>query len=576
MAGDQVEALGSGPATSEETYPSTYGQGVLRSVTTTPHRSLERVLDHLGDTLLERLAGDTVHARAIGGVTIHDPADDLATTRRSIVLGVGVHDHDDICQLLRDLGQSDAAALVVRTPLTVTGEMRRTAERAGVALLGLTAGAAWTQLAAMLRTLLTEDDASASVDLIGGIASGDLFSLANAIAALLDAPITIEDCHSNVLAFSGRQDEADAQRIETILGRKVPDRYVQEQESRGEFDQIHRADGPVFLPSLALENDEHAMARVAIAVRAGQEILGSIWVAVPEPLDPERNAALADAAKLVALHLLRVRAGSDVERRLRADLLSTALEGGPSAAEAAGRLGIIGRPVMVFALALEVPDPEGAQSDVAAHATQLQRAADAFGVHLTALQQGAAVAVLGDRAYGTVPVTVDAADPAARARRMAQAFLDRIGRQVPALIGIGPLAGDVAALPTARQGADRALRVLRHEAGSRRVATSEDVLIDSLLLDLADLAAARREGTMPEIARLLDYDLEHQAQLVDTLRAWLDCFGDLPAAAARMYVHPNTYRYRIRRVSEVSGLDLKDPRQRFAAMVQLRLLDPQA
>ena len=105
---------------------------------------------------------------------------------------------------------------------------------------------------------------------------------------------------------------------------------------------------------------------------------------------------------------------------------------------------------------------------------------------------------------------------------------------------------------------------------------SEDVLIDSLLLDLADLAAARREGTMPEIARLLDYDLEHQAQLVDTLRAWLDCFGDLPAAAARMYVHPNTYRYRIRRVSEVSGLDLKDPRQRFAAMVQLRLLDPQA
>lgn len=541
-------------------------------MTTTPHRSLERVLDHLGNALLERLAGSTGHTHAIGGVTIYDAADDPAMTRRSIVLGVGVHEHDDICRLLRELGTHDAAALVVRTPLTVTGEMRRTSERTGVALLGLTVGAAWTQVAAMLRTLLAEDDTGPTTDLIGGIVSGDLFSLANAIAALLDAPITIEDCHSNVLAFSGRQDEADAQRIETVLGRRVPDRYLQEQESRGEFDQVYRADGPVFLPSLALEEGEDAIARVAIAVRAGQEVLGSIWVAVAEPLDRERCDALADAAKLVALHLLRVRAGSDVERRLRADLVSTALEGGPSAAEAAGRLGIIGRSVLVFALALGKPDGDDAAADSAADATTLQRVADAFGVHLTALQQGSAVAVLGDRAYGTVPVAEDG-DPAARGRRMAQAFLDRIGRNVPAVIGIGPLAPDAAALATAREGADRALRVLRHGAGTRRVATSEEVLIDSLLLDLADLASARREGVMPQVARLLAYDAEHQAQLVETLRAWLDTFGDLPAAAAQMYVHPNTYRYRIRRAAEVSGLDLKDAQQRFAVMVQLRLLD---
>jgi hypothetical protein len=41
----------------------------------------------------------------------------------------------------------------------------------------------------------------------------------------------------------------------------------------------------------------------------------------------ERTAALQDAAKLVALHLLRVRAGADVQRRLRTDLVGTALEG---------------------------------------------------------------------------------------------------------------------------------------------------------------------------------------------------------------------------------------------------------
>ena len=42
----------------------------------------------------------------------------------------------------------------------------------------------------------------------------------------------------------------------------------------------------------------------------------------------------------------------------------------------------------------------------------------------------------------------------------------------------------------------------------------------------------------------------------------------------RLFVHPNTLRYRLRRLEEVSGLDLADPEQRFAAMLQLRMLAP--
>ncbi|WP_327011743.1 helix-turn-helix domain-containing protein [Dactylosporangium sp. NBC_01737] len=55
------------------------------------------------------------------------------------------------------------------------------------------------------------------------------------------------------------------------------------------------------------------------------------------------------------------------------------------------------------------------------------------------------------------------------------------------------------------------------------------------------------------------------------MRAWLDAFGDTVAAAAAMYVHPNTFRYRLRRVTEVGPLDLHDPDARFAAMLELRL-----
>ncbi len=541
---------------------------------TTTNRSLARILNHLGTTLLEQLEGSVRDHQSLGGVVIYDSADDLAIAERSIVLGVGIHDHDGIVRLLRGLGPRNAAALVVRAPIIVSETMRRAVQRSGVALLGLAEGASWTQLAAMLRTLLAEDDVGgAAAEFIGGMPSGDLFSLANAIAALIDAPITIEDKGSNVLAFSGRQEEADPSRIETILGRRVPERYIRAQETRGEFQQLQRSDAPVYLPGWALDDDEHSVARVAVAIRAGEEILGSMWAAVQQPLNDERTQAFADSAKLVALHMLRFRAGSDVERRLRADLVSTALEGGPSALEASGRLGLVGRPVAVLALGLDWTEDVGAAGTAPTQAASLQRAADAFALHLSALQPGSAVAVLGDRAYATVPLLGHPADQAKQAHRMAQGFLDRTGQNLSAVIGIGPLAMDAGSLPRARHGADQALRVLRYEAGKRRVVTAEDAYIDSLLLDLSDLVAARGNAISPPIAQLLAYDHKHQAQLVQTLRCWLNAFGDVSIAVKEAFVHPSTFRYRMRRVAAVSGLDLTDSHQRFAAMLQLRLLE---
>lgn len=72
------------------------------------------------------------------------------------------------------------------------------------------------------------------------------------------------------------------------------------------------------------------------------------------------------------------------------------------------------------------------------------------------------------------------------------------------------------------------------------------------------------------LARLAAYDALHDAHLIDTLAAWLDSFGDVGTAAASCFVHPNTFRYRLRRVAEVGAIDLGDPDARFAAMLDLR------
>ncbi len=544
-------------------------------MTNRPRASLGRVLDDLGATLLELLHGDPELPAEIGGVVIHDPVDEPSMPRHALVLGVGLRDPLEIADLLRELGTHQAAGLVVRVPVIPHEAITSAVADSGVALLGLTRGASWDQLGVLLRSLLAHGDVGvAGPETLGGMASGDLFALANAAAALLDAPVTIEDRSSRVLAFSGRQDEADTARVETILGRQVPQRYSRLLAEHGIFRELYRTDLPVYVPPLPTTENDFTIPRVAVAVRAGDEILGSIWAAVHHPpLSEERSQALRDAAKLVALHMLRIRAGADVERRLRADLVSTALEGGAGAREALDRLGLADQPVVVLALAV----PDLAAEAVLGNAgliTERQRLADAFAMHLGAINPRAAAALVGDVAYGLIPVRRDRTDGEATAVRIGTDFLDRIGDRVAAQIGVGPVVQEPARLADARASADRALRVLRSGRGSQRVARLADVHVESLVLELRDLVAARGDQPTGPVARLFAYDEQHNASLVETLRAWLDAFGDVIAAANALYVHPNTFRYRLRRLAEVGSLDLDDPEARFAAMLQLRVVAP--
>lgn len=544
-------------------------------MTLRPRASLGRVLDDLGATLLDLVAGDVDGTPEIGGVAIHDPMDDTVLPAGALVLGVGVEEPQQILELLGELGEQGAAGLVLRGPVQATDEVLRAVKTTGITLLALSRGAPWAHLAAMLRSLLAEGDiAIAGSESLGGLPSGDLFAVANAISSLLDAPVTIEDRRSRVLAFSGRQDEADPSRIETILGRQVPERYAKALTERGVFRELHRSDRPVFVEPIPVKGDTFTRPRVAIAVRAGDEVLGSIWAAVPGPLSEERTEALCDAAKLVALHLLGVRAGADVQRRLRVDLLSTALEGGVRAREALDQLGLGGRELMVLGVAITGSDVGDVADDDAVVAHERERLSDAFAMHLSAVHPRSAAALIGGVTYGLVPVYRSGDGAEVRATRIAQEFLDRVGDRRSAVVGIGPTAGDVASLALSRSTVDRVIRVLRDRRGGQRLAKMADIQIEALMLEMRDIMAARGDRLEGALERLMTYDAQHHTNFEETLQAWLEAFGDVVVAANGLYVHPNTFRYRLRRAMEVAEMDLTDPDVRFGALLQLRLLRP--
>lgn len=541
------------------------------SMTTRPRASLGRVVEDLGNTLLEVVCGAADGDAEIETVVIHDVLDDGMPMRGAMVLGVGLSDPAEIAELLAVLAAQQATALVLRAPVRAEEQVLAASEAAGIPVLALTRGASWAQLAAMLRSLIAEGDVGEQgAQTLGGMPSGDLFALANAIATLLNAPVTIEDRNSRVVAFSGRQDEADPARVETVLGRQVPERFTRQLEERGVFRDLYRSEDPIDIDPVDADGVP-SIPRVALAVRAGDEILGSIWAAVREPLTADRVRALKDSAGLVALHMLRRRAGADVERRLRADLLATVLEGGSGAADAASRLRLDGHRCVVLALAAADRTRDESSADARAIAER-QHIADAFAMHLGAVYLRSAVAPIGDVVYAVVGIRADHGDADLRASRVASDFLGRLGSTREVRVGVGTVAEDVQGIPASRVNADRALRVLQHSPHREQVALFTTVQVDALLVELGDLARARGDQPTGPVRLLIDHDREKGTQLVETLRAWLDAFGDVSIAAARIYTHPNTFRYRLRRLAEISGLDLADPESRFSAMMQLRLL----
>lgn len=77
-------------------------------------------------------------------------------------------------------------------------------------------------------------------------------------------------------------------------------------------------------------------------------------------------------------------------------------------------------------------------------------------------------------------------------------------------------------------------------------------------------------GTLQPV---LDHDRRSDSALLDTLRAYLGSGSSLKATAARLGVHPHTVDYRLGRVRELTGLDLRLAEDRLTLELAVRVLD---
>jgi DNA-binding PucR family transcriptional regulator len=123
----------------------------------------------------------------------------------------------------------------------------------------------------------------------------------------------------------------------------------------------------------------------------------------------------------------------------------------------------------------------------------------------------------------------------------------------PGPVVVGPRSAD---LPGAHASARDALAGLR--AAPARPDAPRPVAADDLLPErvLAGDSVAHREL----VARYVDPVAGAGGELLTTLAAFLECGNALETAARALFVHPNTVRYRLRRVTQLTGLHPMDPR----------------
>ncbi|MFJ9179647.1 PucR family transcriptional regulator [Streptomyces sp. NPDC102360] len=565
--------------------------------------TLAQVVDVVGRDVVQVVRAPCGTDVAVGGVGVFDAGESLQERGR-VLIAVGVDTSDPAAaEVLRAADRAGAAALVVRRGAEgVAPLLGEVADGVSTALLARAPWVDWGELIGLLRAALAAGGARVPEPGVD-VGLGDLPALASALAALVGGAITVEDPESNVLAYSPTADTADPLRRLTILGRRVPKWRVAELAESGFLAALWAGD-VVHRPA-----DGRFPERLAVAVRAGEEVLGSLWAAADgEPLPEGAREALRQAAVIAVPHLLHHRLRSrSAEGRRRHAVRALFEDGAPDVGAAAAALGVDpGQPCAVLAAVVVGPvAPEVRERALRAAALRVA----AYGVPAFALRveggagqgqaQGAAVraqdsglrpgprasiaggagsayaggagsAIAGGAGSGErfdVLVVDPRGDAAERLARDLAAVLRGAG--VTPLVAVGPVVGALKDAVGSRAGAVEVLRVLC-ERGEPEVAGAEDVRFALNALRVSDAVAARVPSVGDAVAALLAHDERHGTDLPRTVAAHLAFFGDAGATARYLGIHANTLRYRLRRARELGGFDLSDPDVRLVVELGLR------
>jgi PucR family transcriptional regulator, purine catabolism regulatory protein len=459
------------------------------------------------------LAGGGGLDRRIRGVNIMEDAEIVRWMRGGELLlstGYTVRDDTDALEgLVAALAQRGLAGLAIKLGLYVDAvpeAARAAADALAFPVIGLRPEVMFNDiLSEVLGTILNrqavelERSRAIHARLTAVALEGGSFSeLAEAVSGLLHRPVAIRDAQGRALAATP----------------DVPD----------------DADAP----------------RAVRPIRVGELDQGEIavWTGGAE-IDAHERMTMEHAATVAAMAIAQERAVVSSEQRHRTLLLMQLVTGRSADRAEVARWGAamgwnLDAPHAV--VLVELRDSDGpvavAGSDLEARLVRAARDAIRSPAIVWALESGLALLVEPEPGVAQICRAVHAA-------------LHRARAQMRVMIGAGGVAEGVDGLSSSYEEAGAALALGRELRGDDFVLEHEELGVYRLLsrLPTADLRRQRDDAIGP----LLEYDAAHGGALVRTLEVFLACERNRVKAAAELFVHYNTLRYRLGQIDRLTG-----------------------
>lgn len=494
----------------------------------------------------------------VSEIAFRELGEDKPSIPGTLILGVGVRSSGELVQLLRVMTGAAVAAVLTREIDHSPGLMAAL-EELGVTWWIVDGAVDWGDLFLSLRSRLLTYSRDEDSDLVRDFS--DDFELANAIAARVHRPVVLEDAQMRVIAYSTPGGDVDDLRRAAILGREPPKSWREQFQKDGTYRKLWMSGGPVRFEANPNLMPPANYSRLGVAIRAGDEILGSVWAAETDgPLTEGEVRDLVEAASFAATHLVRTHFSSEIVRRMRTEQLRSCLETGTILD--ADNFGWTGSGAVV------VFGHTGSDSNEAiVKNRRLQRLVD---LQASRWSNGGYTAMIGGYVYALI-------NGPGRERRDLDRMIKPIVIEARANLretvraGVGMFVQNSEQLRLSRVQADQVFRLLCIEP-DREWATIADVRAKAILSDVYNFLEPHPLLESGGLAALRQHDLAHRTDYVRTLYAFISAQGNVLTAARANDVPASTFRYRLQQALSIANLELTDPDERLVLELEIKTL----